>query len=472
MDPTSWTTAGVGAQVNATAAGTVDQGQLEITAAGLCAGNSISQKFAMPPLSKAVPFNVSVTYGIANANVPGGLNGNISAEVGGRFFDHVATDRVRTDTFCLGAKSYGRSIDFRITMRGSSTLCQRTTPGLFHVDRFIVQPVTTDECPVPGTITNGDFEGTTGWTFVVKEGAAAGIVNGVGESSSRAAQLSTATRCSQASMTGMLSLPEQIANPAIDIYYSYAFAGTFGGRLTISFDGKNISVLPATITPGHARICLPQWAMGTTGALGLLLQEDAIGAGACDIPLQRTWTIDSVKLVSDSTCGATVDNADGGFERIANSNGPTVGWGLIDGFVNDVRGATAVIERSTANARTGSGVLRLGATTACIGNAGAALSFVVPSPQGTAGPALKLFANVGPNTNTETFVTIFPEVRSTIPEQGVYAQHIVCIPKRLAGRLVTARISTLGMGSCAPFAEEHAFVDDVQITTDISCTVE
>jgi hypothetical protein len=279
-------------------------------------------------------------------------------------------------------------------------------------------------------------------------------------------------------MTGMLAIPEEISAPAIDLFYSYAFTGTFGGRLTVSFDGKNISVLPATLSAGHAHVCLPKWTLGTTGAIGFLLQHDAAGAGlndnACATSLSRTFTIDSVKLISDATCGATTDNGDGGFERNTNVNGPMVGWGLIDGFTGDIRGATAVIDSDATNAHTGKGVLELGASSACISDAGADLSFIVPPLQGAAGPALKLFANVSANVNSETVVSISPEVRFVVPVQTGYAQRIVCIPKRLANRLVTARISTLGLGtSCTPpFTVEHAFVDDVEITADPGCTVE
>ena len=225
---------------------------------------------------------------------------------------------------------------------------------------------------------------------------------------------------------------------------------------------------------------------GTTGAISFLLQHDASGGGTtCATPLDQTWTIDSVRVVSEATCGATSDTADGGFERIAVATGAMVGWGLTDGFINDLRGATAVILNSRAAAHTGNGVLRLAASSPCAGGAGADLSFVVPSPQGGDGPALKLFANVGAsNVNTSTVVTIgtslvfdrtvsvTTDLRVTIPPQGAYAPQIVCIPKRLSNRLLTARISTTSSATncLAVFAEEQAFIDDVEITTDPSCT--
>jgi hypothetical protein len=206
---------------------------------------------------------------------------------------------------------------------------------------------------------------------------------------------------------------------------------------------------------------------------------------ACATALIRTWTIDSVKLVSEATCGATSDNADGGFERIAVGTGATAGWGLTDGIGGNHRGVIATILNSPADAHTGNGVLKLSATSSCNNDAGADLSFVVPPPQGAAGPALKLFANVGANNvNSGTVVTlgasvvsnravlVTTDVRFNIPAQGSYSPQIVCIPKRLSNRLLTARIGIIpNLTDCTTvFAEEHAFIDDVEITTDSSCT--
>jgi hypothetical protein len=495
MDATAWTATGDGASVSATATGAIDPGLAVITPNGMCAGSSLSQTFVMPPLSKAEPFKASVTFGIANPApsvlVGIGLSGELNVDVGGRFFADLAgsPNTVHTASFCLGDKDYGRPIDFRIMTLGGPTACPSSLPGAFTIDQFIVQPVTSDECPMPGTVTNGDFEGTTGWSFSAAGGATAAIVGGVGESNSRAAQLATTTRCSEASLTGRLAVPAQIANPAIDLFYSYAYTGSFDARLTVSFDGRNISVLPAALSPGHRHICLPKWAVGTTGEVSFLLQNDANGPGlnddACATPLIRTWTIDSVKLVSEATCGATSDDADGGFERIAVGTGATAGWGLTDGISGNHRGVIATIVSSPADAHTGNGVLKLSATSSCNNDAGADLSFLAPPPQGAAGPALKLFANVGPNNvNSSTVVRlgaslvsnrtvlVTTDVRLTIPAQGVYGQQIVCIPKKLSNRLITARIGIIpNLTDCtAVFAEERAFIDDVEITTDLSCT--
>lgn len=494
MDPTAWTPFGDGASVKATAAGPIDPGLAVITPNGMCTGAGLMQTFVMPPLSKAEPLKASVTFGIANPApgvfVGGGFTGQVNVEVGGRFFADglVSPNSYHTASFCLGDSDYGRPVNIRIMTLGGPTTCPSSLPGAFTIDQFVVQPAATNECPPPGIVTNGDFEGTGGWAFTAVQGATTMILGNVGESSSRAAQLTTTTRCSEASLAGMVAIPARIANPAIDLYYGSP-SGRADGRLTVSLDGKHVSVLPARDTPGHSHICLPKWAIGTTGELRFLLQPDAVGTGvsgnACTTPLAKTWTIDSVRIVSQATCGAIGDNTDPGFERIAIATGATVGWGLTDGFIGDLKGASAAIVSSRSDAHTGAGVLQLAATSPCASEAGADLSFVVPSAQGAAGPALKLFANIGTtNVNSKTTVTIgasatsgttvsvYAEVRFTIPAQVGYAQHIVCIPKRLSNRLLTARFSTQAVGGdcLAPFPEERAFIDDVELTTDPSCT--
>lgn len=468
-DPQIWQSTGMGAGVNPAALGNTDTGEGQFNAAGMCNSSALSQKFVMPPLSKAEQFKVSVTYTVSDPQFSlGGVQLDMS--VGSRFFEQAPSrNTYRTDTFCLGAANYGREVDFHLGTRGGPSMCPSTSTAMLSVDRVAVAPATPDECPAPGVIPNNDFEGTGGWTFNPLTGATAGIVDGVGETGSRAAQLATTNRCSQASMTGTIAIPAEgaVPNPAIDVFYS----GTGGGRLTVSLDGKNISVLNAS-SARHAKICVPKWAIGTTSSIGFLLQQNASGAGACTVALNRTFVVDSLKIVSDAACTSS-DNPDPGFERVANLNGPTAGWGLLHGHVNDVEGGTAIIGSSAALAHSGTGVLRLAGSAVCVsaGQAGADLTFIVPPAQGAAGPALKFFANVGAgNVNTNTIVSLGTGSQTILPETGAYTAQQICLPPKLVGRRMTARFSTGGLGGgCSTFAEESAFIDDVELTTDPAC---
>jgi hypothetical protein len=477
VSPSVWTAVGVGASVNVAATGNIDPGQGEITKDGMCAFSGFTQTFEMPPLDRAEPFKLSVTYSGVSPQFDL-FNAQFSIGVGGEFFDAVPpTNAYRTDTFCLGPRAYGGPVEFRVGTFGGPN-CTGTSTSVLAVDKLQVLPAGPGECPPPQTVVNGDFEGAApAWTFNAVQGATAAIVAGVGEGGTKGAQLTTANRCSEASMTGTIAFPSQTAMPnqAIDVFWS----GTFGGRLTMSLDGKNMGELVSQSTTGtHTRVCVPAWATGTTTSLGLFLQRNA--DNACTTALAKSFAIDNISIVSEATCNNPTDITDPGFERVANLNGPASGWGLLNGYVNDQEGSTATIVNASSLAHTGNGVLELVGANECVivGDGGADLPLIVPAPQGAAGPALKFFAKVGAaNAKTDTRVGLMP--LSTIspnqlllPENGTYTQSTLCLPAALARRRVTVRFSTGDSdgGGCGPnYGSEFAFVDDVELTTDSTC---
>lgn len=468
-DPAVWIPVGPGASVDGSLQGNIDVGEALIDRTGMCAFSSLSQTFKMPPRSRAEPFKLLVTHSASDpGNEIGG--GVLAIGVGGQWF-HTAVSRnvYRTDTICLGESAYGGDVEFKIATLGSP-LCTGGSTARIRVDQMLVQPATEAECPRPGTVVNGDFEQATGWTFSVLNAATGAIVAGVGENATRGAQLTTANRCSEATMTGTIALPRGDAQ-AIEVFWS----GTNGTRLSASLGGIGVATLNANGVAKRNRFCVPAWARGNNTTISFFMQRQS--DNGCTTALARTFMIDSVAIVNEPACGP-VDISDPGFERIANTTGPMPGWALINDYVNDVEGGVAVTLNSMPSAHLGSGVLRLTSVNECASQPTATASFIVPPAQGAAGPAIKFFASVTANVNTTAsaeagFLNTTP-FRVDLPENGGYAQHVLCLPKAVSGRPFLLRMSMRdsdGSSSClSPIPVETALFDDVTVTTDASCT--
>lgn len=478
QDATKWTAvAANGAVVNIAAAGNVDPGEAVINRAGMCNGGGLKQTFTMPPLDRAEPLKISVTHALIDPNFDAfGIGASVG--VGGQFFEFSSLrNTYRTDTACLGPRAFGGDVEFRVATNGAPA-CNGTSTATENIDHVRIEVAGPNECPAPNTVVNGDFENDAGWTFSPVQSATAQIVANAGENGTRGLRLATANRCSEATATGIIGLPAraQVPNPAIEVFWN----GTANQRLTVQLGGRNT----ATIFTGNgaskrSRICVPDWAVGTTTNLGFFLQR--VSNNGCTTALAKTFNLDSISIVNEPACAA-VEVTDPGFERVSNVTGPQPGWGLTNGFVNDLEGSRAEVLNNQSLARTGNGVLRLVGANECVGvgDGGADLTFLVPAPAGNAGPAVKFFANVGVNnvkTTTRVQILGLPAFGGApgvldLPENGVYTQRTVCLPPTMVGRRVTMRFSTGdsdGGGCAANYPEEAAFIDDVEVTTDAAC---
>lgn len=475
-DPSKWTASSTDIAIDPVAAGTIDVGEAVMTAAGLCKNASLTQTFTMPALADAEPFKLVVTH---KENVPTPttfrfpavqLQVGITGPNGSEWHEKpLARNATRTDTFCLGAAAYGGPVTFQLTTIGSGNQCDALPPTAnenVHIDQARVEVAAPGECPAPGMIPNADFEGATNWTFSGIQAGTGSITAGVGENASAGAQLTGSNRCSEVTMSGDISFPTAaaLANPAIDIWWT----GTASTFVDLQLAGKNVATLNATGTATHSRICVPGWALGTATTVGIFLQRNS--DNACTTPLSRSFAIDNITLVSDPACTG-LDLIDPSFENAL------TGWGLTNGYVNDLRGLTTDISSTAGDAHTGTHALREQWANPCstFDDAGADLTFLTPQPTATAGPAVKFFAKASPtNTQSEARLTVLPAAYPvafvSAPETGSYVANTLCIPPRLAGRRVTVRASVGDAGGgCSAVATETALFDDFEITTDASC---
>src|SRR5690606_14499075 len=97
-----------------------------------------------------------------------------------------------TGKACLGERAYGAEIDFAAL----PTTCASSLRSL-QIDHPSIAPA--PDCPAPGKIPNGDFEGAGGWTAT---GEGAEVSAGVGSASSRGGRLHHANRCDAPRLRG------------------------------------------------------------------------------------------------------------------------------------------------------------------------------------------------------------------------------------------------------------------------------
>ncbi|MGN6103632.1 MAG: hypothetical protein ACTHU0_00775 [Kofleriaceae bacterium] len=478
QDPTKWQSIGTGAAIDPAATGNQDPGELVIDGPGMCTYASIKQTFTMPPYERAEPLKAVVTYALLDPMFVLFTQPKVAFGIGNQWFEaDLERNTYLTKSFCLGPAAFGGPVDFRIGTLGGLE-CGDPSEVTIRVDQMVVRKADPGECPAPGSIENADFESPGGWSFVQQSGGTGAIVPTGGENGTAAARLTHANRCSEISMTGNAAFPAAgaLPNPAIDVYWS---STAFQGRLVFQIDGRDVATLAGDGTAKHSRICVPAWAQGTIGTLGFLSQR--VSNNGCSTPLSKSFTIDNLSFVSDPMCSTTSDNTDPGFERIANATGPVTGWGLINTYVNDIQGTSADVINAVNAAHSGLGVLLLQGYNDCGGieeGGGGHITLRVPPAQGAAGPAIKLWSQIGANPKTETRATLLTRSRYdsqpqylVLPETGVYTQSTLCVPPNLIGRRIGLRLTTgdYDGGGCASVYNESALIDDVEITTDASC---
>jgi hypothetical protein len=444
----------------------------------MCKYSGFKQTFEMPPFDRAEPLKLVVTTTAPNPDLDFIMSSIVSVGVGGQWFDTLPVDRngFRSESVCLGPAAFGGPVEFFVGTFGGLP-CSSGSKGVVRVDQVAVQVAGPGECPMPGTVVNGDFQAAAGWTFQVAQSATGAIVANVGENGTRGAQLVLPNVCSNARAVGTIALPADgvIANPAVDVFWN----GPSGRRLVVELGGKPIGTLNANGTAKHSRVCVPKWAFGTSPTISFFAQQSQFTACAALNPV-RTFTLDNVTIVNEPACSAS-DVTDAGFERVANTTGPMPGWGLVNGQVNDLEPGIVTVLNSPGQAHTGNGVLRTSVSNECIDfdETGADLDVIVPRAQGASGPAVKFFASVSvSNSKSETRVTLLPATRQheaphfTVPRTGAFAKHTFCLPPALSGRRATVRFTTAdpdGGGCATVLPTEVGLFDDVEVTTDAAC---
>lgn len=178
----------------------------------------------------------------------------------------------------------------------------------------------------------------------------------------------------------------------------------------------------------------------------------------------REVTIDDLAFVNEPACGSDPFVVDGGFES-AVTGAVVTPWVLT---VSPGRGKLQILNTNTL-AQSGNGVLELSLRQEC-SRASAATWITVPEADGTNGPALQFAYRTSTNPAT-TFTTNLGT--GVLAEGANFVTQVVCLDPDLAGRMHRIEFSMdTGFGLCAnTFANEFAWVDDIQAFTTSACSI-
>jgi hypothetical protein len=457
------------------AAGALDTGVATLNGDGVCLFDSLSQTVTMPPRDRAEIFAVDVSYLTEDPGAPFLFDepGPVVTVNGGWHAFPQENPNFATHSFCLGEGGYGGDVEFEVSAAQESKSCDGNPSVVLHLDRLAVRPAAPGECPAAvGETINADAEADEGWAFDSASDGTAGFVAGAGNGGSRGLRLTRSTNFSRASATSKISLPLDATTPTPAI--EFFTAGTASAVFEVQLGGQAVSRLTPS---GMRRVCIPDWAKGTVQDITFALTQE-LDSGASS-PQPETVDIDDIAVVSDAGCGDSSNDYDNGFETSFNGPGLSPGWSVTLGGVNGVMAPADIVNDPTL-ARSGNGSVRLRVSNPCHNDERSSFArrdVIVPPADGNAGPAFKGFVNV-PNSPTgrgglrlRRGRNRFDNVEVDALEGVGYNEVILCIPRKFIGRRVTLdAYNTGGGGGCSEVPQETVFADDLEITTDPSCT--
>jgi len=454
-DPAPWTTTG-GAVLDATATGGDDPGEVTWSGDAICDGSRVLQTFAMPPYGRAEPLAFQVTYRGDSES----FEARPQLAFNERWVRLPRRSEFFTQSFCLGEAGFGGDVEFRVD--GHSGFC----PTFAEVDELVVdrfEVVRAEdaefECPAPGFVLDGDFEGDgTAWSPI----GDASVQDGVGQNGTRAARLQTATLCSAAFMTGVASLPVSASMPNQALRFFWT--GTAGRVLQVQAADAFVAELTASGEATVSTVCLPPHSRGLARAVTFALPITTGSDGSsCGDPDLRDFVVDTVEIVSEAACGDEPYLLDGDFELAVTGTVPG-SWSFGGG---GPRGSVGVV---TGNAQNGDASLHFTAQQTCA-FLSARATIVVPKPDATGGPALKYFYQV--DDNPETSLESRPGNGPLPKGTAGFVEETVCLDPVLATQPQELVFTMQRIGPCdITFPEEEAFIDNVRVATDATCPSE
>ena len=476
-DPSAWSLI-MDATIDPTidGSGQLDPGEAQLQTCGhVSPGGYITQTVQMPRRSRAEPLvlvsNLQANNGPAVTSI--GLGAQLGKTHQQAFYGTAVPPWYRLRT-CIGAadfqpenaSSVSRSVKL-VTgfVRSSETdlPCSQVS-YLAAVDHVDVVPANPGECPDPGTVLNGDCEGSGGWKFWVNNAAdSASIQPGVGDNSSAAVELALGLTCDSAGASTLMDapMPSVSGTAALSVYHS---AAQRGFTMNIGADAEGLGALSVPLSgsgsqPTTERYCVPAYFRGTVTNVNVKFDPTYNGE-TCDVPMPVDVIVDDLELVNDPQCGTDPYVADPGFE----SGYPVIG--LSAQGVNGPGGSATLVSDSAAHG--GTHDLQLSVDTAC-GQASYAIPVEGPPATATTGPALTFWYRYPAGSSTAMQVSNdspFQPVRD-----GQWHQEHQCMSPNLFGptSFSVAIVSTVGPPCPAPEPTETVSIDDLEIASDPAC---
>ena len=451
-----------GAILAPTAAGYLDPGQLLFSKSGPCARSGAHQTITMPTVAQAEPLAVKI---VADADCISKLGQgcwppDTTVVINGGAITFPDQPASIVNSACLGERAYGGTFDLEVRPLGQANCAVAHTDAI--VDHVDIEP--SSSCPVPGTIPDGDFDGTLdtwqGWADSPDAGQLAvfEIAPKLGTAGSAAAHLSVGGTCQDAAIEELISPPLSLPNLALQ----FAFKGTLGATVTVVLDIDKVAVLSGTGAQSSGHICLLESSKGMTQEFILQLGDVTSLATPSLIcaPTDRDFVFDDLKFVTDPSCAATAYLADGGFER----TDPAVAWDS---------SAQNGIDTIAANVHGGHRAMKMVNTDGC-GTSEVTFPVTVPPSAAGAGPALQFFYKAPLSTNSNLSVTAGATTTGNLPASPTYTQAQICLDPTWSGQTFTVDLRLVGneSGLCTSIPTDTAWFDDFTVTTSAACPTE
>jgi len=442
--PNAWSVSG--ASLTATSPGDKDPGLVEL-AGPQCnpATTAVKQTVTLPPFALGEPLALEV-FARARCQtlitdepptyVDTACSGPIVMTFGTRGslpFEWLDTPASRRR--CLGDKYFGKTSELTF---GAST-CGGDTLSVV-LDRADIVPA--PECPRPGEVKNGNFEGDGGW--VVEGTGTAEVVAGIGTMGSRGGRLRKSQPCQTPRLRGTLSVPAGLAKPAL----TFSSRGAASRRMRVLVDEAVAGVVTGTGVFERTTLCLADYAKGESPTVVLT------GAGdrrTCTGSDDYEFVFDDLAIVSEPSCPDAAPVVDGSFERADSA----AYWAA------DLDPAQTLSFPKTGGAVTGAGLAQLG-TFQC-GRYGNALSAVtIPEKRpGAGGPAL-FFSYKATSANGQ----IYFGPLGTVTPAADFRAVTRCLPTRLGGSPFPVSFGMTSASSCVGGTLQ---LDDLRVGYDPMC---
>lgn len=399
---------------------------------------TIAQTIDIPAQAVIGPLALDVKATTETAALdPGDLLGVYAGgRLVGEVVDAVKSKEAHATTLCLGERAHGTGVSFMFA------------PRVSEIDRLFLDHVAIRKeptCPAPGTVVNGNFEGTGGWMFSTP---LAQVTPDTGTNATRGGELKSVPTAEEAAeLTGILSVPgASMTSPALR-FRTYGNA-----ELRLKLAGKFVARLRSDGTRTTQTVCLPAWSRGST------MKVSFVAAGADFYPWpDTTVAIDDVQIVSVPACDDVAEVQNPGLETAGN---PALGW-----YTTGIRGGVAARKAGTTPlpAHTGAAYLSL-SIPACGGTEPLALaSQVVSLPAATAatgGVAVKFWYRL---SGSDVIAEVSGE---TLTNKTAWTQGRACLAPGPAGARREATFRLAGFGPCTAATLD---VDDVTLANDTEC---
>lgn len=439
----AWTVTG-GVTIDASVKGAKDPGLAELKTAA-CTEAGVKQSFAMPAVSTAEPLAMEI-HARGTCQLPfigGGLNipcaRPISVSIAGRGvepFSLLYGDG--SSRMCLGERAFGGPIELELF----PSLCGSSVKSL-ALDHVAI--VTAPECPAPGIVTNGDFEGVGGWTV---SGTGAEVAASVGNQGSRGGRLHSTKRCDNPRLTGAFSIP--LATPARPAL-TFTAKGTVNRRMRVyGNNGTVLGTIAGTAVYEKVSLCMPEYLKGMAPQLAFGLDDDQPD-GSCGDPDDYEFVFDDVKVEDDPAC-TDAHVIDGGFERADVARY----WQKTESD-----GSVTFVRSSPNGAKSGSGFVRLTQSGCSRTSSVSSVTTLPAKASGKGGPAIEFFYKA----TSATGIT-YRANATDLPPATDWTKSRVCFSSRRSGfsasiTLAASAGDTCGAGSLS--------IDDVRTVHDAAC---